>query len=152
MAATKNPKTETITVTGVIERCNQESRKPYRGDRYSQSERDEFYLDMCLRLDDGSAAYFTPKAAERTITMGGPFAVVLYWIDGEAANWQQETWPAGEEKRAIASAGVTNNNGLTPLVKVGDRITVTGRVKRRAVSKKGNPYVALTHVRKTEAV
>jgi hypothetical protein len=90
------PKTsKQMEVTGTVERCTLESRKPFRTSYYSPNgEHDEFYLDVALRLDDGTAVYFKTPAARRVIAFGGGAAVVMYFVDGGAADWLVEVGTA----------------------------------------------------------
>lgn len=139
------PKTSKhVEVIGTVERCTLESRKPFRHNYYSPNEHDEFYLDVALRLDDGTAVYFKTPAARRSIACGGGVAIVMYYIEGGAADWMVEV---GREGSRVATSHGTNTNRLEATVKVGDRITVRGALKAETVSKAGNPYKVLNRVR-----
>jgi hypothetical protein len=140
------PKTsKQMEVTGTVERCALESRKPFRPNYYSPNEHDEFYLDVALRLDDGTAVYFKTSAARRSIACGGGAAIVMYFIEGGSADWMVEV---GGEGSRMATSHRTNSNRLDATVKVGDRITVRGSIKTETVSKAGKPYKVLNRVRR----
>ena len=140
-------KTTTLTVTGTVERAELKHRPPYDPyiGRYDPlpTERRDYYLDVTLRLDDGSTVYFNTTSGRMTISVCPGAAVVTISIDGGAADFLEEV-----KGNAVATAEKPNANSIRPLVKVGDTITVTGRVKTATVSKKGNPYKVLTHVRR----
>lgn len=146
MSATKKPKTRTVAVRGIVERCDLKDRPPYDPyiGRYDPlpTERKDYYLDVCVRLPDGSAVYFkTPGTARMTCSCCPGAAVVTYRIDGSAGDWLEEIDGSG-----VATAERANTNGIRPKVKVGDTITVAGRVKADTVSKWGKTYKTLTHV------
>ncbi len=109
-------------------------------------EETEYDLDVCLRLPSGLAVYFTTPAAHRTVVScvgdGVAAAVVCYRVEGSAATWLKEE---GRDK-AVATPGVPNENRLVPLVAVGDRLRVKGRIKAHKRSRYGTEYVSLTHV------
>lgn len=150
--ATKTPKTRTETFTGEVARCDLKVRKPFQPHYYSQAEHNEWYLDMAVKLDDGRVLYFKTPAFPETIASCPMAAVVTYGGYGECLNWIKESWPTGEERRAVAVPGTPNNNGPMAQVRIGDRVTVSGRIKAEKVSKAGNAYVTITHVRKLETV
>jgi hypothetical protein len=138
------PKTsKQMEVTGTVERATLESRKPFRSNYYSPNEHDEFYLDVALQLDDGTAVYFKTPAARRSIACGGGAAIVMYFIEGGAADWMVEV---GGDRSRVATSHRTNTNRLEAAVKVGDRITVRGSIKTETVSKAGKPYKVLNRV------
>jgi hypothetical protein len=143
----KKPAAPEPTFTGVVERATLEYRKPfdpYIGKYSPNSEYADACLDVALRLDDGRMAYFTPPAARRVITSAPGCAIVTFSkLDGEVGKWLKE-----EGTERVATPGKSNNNTLVPLVRVGDRITVTGRVKAEKVSKAGRPYITLNYVRR----
>jgi hypothetical protein len=142
------PKTsKQMEVTGTVERATLESRKPFHTSYYSPNgEHDKFYLDVALRLDDGTAVYFKTPAARRVIAFGGGAAVVMYFVDGGAADWMVEV--GGEAGNCCATAGKSNSNRLEATVEVGDRITVRGSLKTEIVSRAGKPYRVLNRVRR----
>jgi hypothetical protein len=154
MTATRTPepavsKTKTQTFSGVVERCELKQRKPfdpycdkYGGDHW------ECYLDVALRLDDGSTVYFCTPAVGMNIGSGGSVAIVCYRVEGHAADWMRESLPEGGSR--CATPGKSNDNTLEPLVNVGDRLTVSGRVKRETVSKAGKPYRVINWVRRAK--
>jgi hypothetical protein len=129
-----------IEITGTITKCELKSRAPYRVSPYAQGEQLEFYLDIALDTDEGTV-YFKTPAASRTVATGGPFAVVCYHVSGRAKTWVEET----NTEVCVATPGKPNTNVLEPLVEVGDKITVQGRLKTSKVSQKGNPYRVITH-------
>lgn len=143
--AAKTRKTRTVAATGIVERCDLKHRPPYDPyvGRYDTlpTERREYYLDVCLRLKDGSAVYFeSPKAYFRCSVCPGA-AVVTYRIEGGAADFFEEAKGSG-----VATAEKANENDLKPKLKAGDVLTIAGRVKADKVSKAGKPYKVLTHV------
>lgn len=138
--------TETVTVTGVVERAELLKQTPFRPLYYGDiRERYEYRLDVALRLEDGQAVYFKSPAGRMSVGAAPGIAVVVYSVEGGAREWMREERPTGDAG-ACATPGKPNTNHLVPLVKVGDTITVTGRVKARKTSRKGKPYVVLTHV------
>ncbi len=122
-------KTTSITVTGVVERADLKSRKPYDPyvGRYDAlpTERDDYYLDIAIRLADGSRVFFHTTTARRTVSCAIGTAVVVYNVTELAAQWMEET-----KGNSIARPGEPNTNGLKALINIGDTITVTGRVKK----------------------
>lgn len=141
MAATK---TSTITVTGTLEKADLTTRAPFMPTYYGPArERLEYYLDCCLRLPDGSVAYFKTPAVTRTVASCPGAAIVLFDVPPSAAQWVKE-----EGTVKVATVGHSNNNQPVPLVRAGDTITISGRVKAERVSKRGNLYKSLTHVKR----
>lgn len=127
------------TIQGVVTQVELKSRAPFRRSRYSQGEQREFYLEVVLETDTDTV-YVNSPSAHRTVTMGGPIAVVVYRVTGKAATWMEEV---GERK--YAEAGKPNDNHLEPLLKEGDYVTVEGRIKAERVSRRGNPYRVVNH-------
>lgn len=139
MTATKPT---SIEVTGTVEKCEMLTRKPFRVDRYSPAERLEFYLSVTLRLKDGSAVYFNTPAATRNVASCPGAAVVTFNVH-PAREWMKE-----EGDIRVATREHSNNNHLVPLLSVGEILTVSGRVKADTVSRIGNRYKSLTHVKR----
>ncbi len=133
-------------VEGVVEKADLETRAPFRRNFYAMGETVEFYLNVCVRLPDGSAAYFNSVNATRTVVSccgdGIAAAVVTHRVEGEAAKWLAEV----NRDKSVVTPGVTNENKLVPLVKVGDTVRVMGRLKMHRISRHGKRYVVLTHV------
>lgn len=144
-------KSKTVAVTGVIERCEMKNRAPFRPDYYGvTAEKKEFYIDVCLRLSDGSAVYFNTPAVTRRIGAppGAGCAVVTFnFRNPENSNeWMEEYIVDGGPKNAVALPGKPNNNDIRSKVKVGDTLTIAGRVKAEKVGRGGTKYKTLTHV------
>lgn len=141
-------KTTSVTVTGTIERCDLRQGPhpdPYRG-RYSPNS--EYYslcLDIALRLDDGTAVYFKTPGGEMCVANCPGAAIVHYNFDGTSGDWMRESNPDGGSR--VATAERTNANTVEPTVKVGDRITISGRVKAERTSKAGHSYRVLNYVK-----
>lgn len=123
-----------------VELKNRSPYDPYIG-RYSpNTEYREFYLDCEAEDAEGVTVYFKTPAMMRTVTTGGPFAVVCYSGSPNAQKWMTEV---GEDK--VATAGKPNNNVLEPTIKSGDVIDIKARLKTEKVSRKGNRYRVYTH-------
>jgi multidrug efflux pump subunit AcrA (membrane-fusion protein) len=140
----KTPKTTTLELTGVVERAELIERAPFRPMYYMPGPTTEMVVDVALRLDDGNAVYFKSVAGRKVIGSVPGAAVVVYSLDGEAANWMTEL----NRDKAVATPGTPNENKVVPTVKPGDRITVRGRLKAEKVSRAGNKYKVITHVHK----
>jgi hypothetical protein len=116
-----------ITITGTLTKVDakQMTDPDYLGLRkYSPStERYLHRLNCCLVADDGKRYFFDSPSVEQTVTTAG-VAVVLFWVEGEASNWWEKIEGSG-----VATQGHANKNGIKPLVKVGDRITIRASIK-----------------------
>jgi hypothetical protein len=100
----------------------------------------ELYADVAVETENDTV-YFKSPAVERSISVGGPIAIVHHRFPARGNGFLEEV---GENK--VATAGKPNDNHLELTVREGDKITVEGRLKAAKVSKKGNPYRVLTHV------
>lgn len=139
-------KTQSLTVTGIIEKCSVEQGPhpdPYVGKYAPQNEYYSLYLDITLRLDDGTAVYFHSPRAEMSVANCPVCAIVLYDLPGRSGDWMREI---NTESR-VAAVGRPNTNTVEPTVKIGQRITISGRVKADRVSKAGRPYKVLNYVK-----
>lgn len=134
------------TFTGVVERCElkwEAPFDPYIG-RYDATshERREYFLDCALRLDDGRTVYFKTPRLRQTIALCPVAAVVMYNADKTDF---LEVVGASEKGGEVIMNNSTGKSHVAPTIKVGDTITVKGRVKCEKTSAKGNRYVVLTH-------
>ena len=147
VAKAKPRKSVYFVAEGVVERADLETRDPFHRNFYAMGETKEYYLSVALKLDDGRAVYFNTAPATRTVVSvcgeGIAAAVVTYRVEGGAKQWLREE---RGETGGVATPGVPNDNKVVPLVKVGDRVRVMGRVKAHKESRRGNVYVSLTHV------
>lgn len=118
-----------INVTGKVVKC--ETRRMtdpdynYAG-RYSpNTERYLIRLNICLLTDKGERFFFDSPAYRMNVANCPGAAVVTYYPEGkDAGNWFSETGGCG-----VATSEKSNENGIIPLVKEGDTLTVRGSVK-----------------------
>jgi hypothetical protein len=148
-------KANTVKVTGVLERADFQPKEddPFAHSYYGPpTENYQAVLDCALRPDDGGPVCYFKVRNKWHVTSGGPFAIVGY--DGERVQDGKVEWPANHPwfdltgEQAVASPCVPADKHLEPKVKVGDRVTVTGRVKTERVSQKGNTYRVLNYVKR----
>jgi hypothetical protein len=146
------------TVTGKVTRATVTRQKEIDygySHRYSpMTERYVMTLDVALDTPEG-AVYFKVRSPMR-VSSGGPYAIVTF----EESKYNAETrmyefpadhpWFRKEGDVAVATAERAANVHLVSNVREGDSITIRGRVKTKAVSKKGNPYRVLTHVKRVQ--
>jgi hypothetical protein len=130
-------------ITGTVTRIELKDRAPYDPyiGRYSpQTSYREFYADVAIETEEDTV-YFKTPAVMRTVTSGGPFAIVNYGFPARGNGFLEEV---GEDH--VATPGKPNNNVLKLTVREGDTITIEGRVKAKKVSRKGNPYRSVNYV------
>lgn len=129
------------TIKGTIVKQEIEKRDPY-GFQWGDAERKEIFLSVVIEDENGKKFYFNTPAAMRWVCFSIDVAVVGYTVENGAAQWLREEG----DKRTVTKDS-QNNNRLVPLTKVGDEIIVRGRLTPK-VSKWGNAYGVLTHVKK----
>jgi len=129
------------TITGTVVRAEIKTRAPYDPyiGRYSPNTSYlEFYADLAIETETDTV-YLKSPAVMRTVTNGGPFAVVCYDVK-DSNKFLKEV---GDNH--VAQAGQPNDNVLELTIKEGYTVEISGRLKAQKVSKKGNPYRTLTH-------
>ena len=110
--------------------------------RYSpNSEHLTNYLDCALEMEDGKIVYFkTPAVAERVTCVPG--AAVNSFDLPETNPWFRK-----EGSKAVATPNDPSDVRIVAAVKVGDVITIQGRIKADRVSKAGKPYLVMNHIK-----
>jgi hypothetical protein len=151
-------KTRTLTVSGTLTRCKVQDEREADWDyshRYSpNSEHRCKYLDCAIEDDDGRTFYFkTPRSPYR-ITLGGPYAIITFsdsQYDEASDRYvfpSDHPWFREQGTSAVATAGQPSDKTIVPTVREGDRITITGRIKTEATSRRGNAYTVLSHIKR----
>lgn len=132
--------------TGTLTKCDTRREKAIDWNythRYSpNTEHYQVYLDCAMRLDDGSMIYFKSPSVKMNVANAVGAAIVIYHIEDD------NPWFAEVGNNRVATQERSNDNHLYPRIKVGDTITIKGRLKADRVSKVGNAYKVLTHVKR----
>lgn len=129
--------TPTLTITGAIVRLDECKLDPFRPSRYSNAEHHDISLRITVETEDGTYWFYTP-AVDRWISCPPGCPIAVFGQDGN--DWI-------EEMSGHADRNGQKQTGGGHKVKVGQKITVTGRVKR-ASTKWGTQlnYVKLVSV------
>lgn len=125
--------------TVTIQSVEIKSRTPF-GPRYSwqTGENYEYYLNITGVQADGSKVYFnTPTDLEMHIASAPGVAVVTWYNDGKGK------WMSKPESYCVSSGQSGVGSSPASLVKIGDKISVKGKVKQ--VYKSG---VALSNIKR----
>jgi hypothetical protein len=146
-----------ITITGTLTRCERRREDAIdwnHSHQYSpRTAHYVVYLDCELTTSEG-VVYFRTPSTEMDVTNAGSAAIVTFndtEYDEQLKEW---VWPANHPwfhqvgTRAVATVDQPNDVRLEPKIHVGDTITIRGRVKREATSKRGNGYRVLSHVKR----
>ena len=108
---------------------------------------------------EGERYYFRTVAEPWGVDNSGEVESVLYYksqVFNESTGKYE--WPKshpwfGNEKGLVFDdrgyAAIPDDN-LIPKAKTGDRVRIYGRIKARRVSKIGNPYIQLSHIRRLD--
>lgn len=131
-------------IRGTIQKLEMQKRDPLVPNYYSNAEEKEVFLSVVLLGEDGLKYYFNTPHARQSICFAVDAAVVLFEVENGAAQWLQEV---GD--RRVCTREQPNNNKVIPRAQVGDEVVIKGRLTLR-VSKIGNPYGKLTHVKRVK--
>jgi hypothetical protein len=116
---------QTQTFTLDIADIKARNRTPF-GPRYAweTGERDEVYLNVTARDEQGNTVYFNTPAVSRTVLSGPGCAVVTY---GDENAWltPPEAYSVTANQQARPGSGVWQHK-----IAVGQRITVKARLKK----------------------
>jgi len=132
-----------IEISGTIEKIELKTRLPYDPyiGRYSPNTSYlEYFAEVTLSTATDTV-YFKTPGVMRTVTCGGPIAIVCFHFPARGNKFLREV---GENR--VAEAGKPNDNHLELTLREGQGITIQGRLKAEKVSRKGNPYRVVTHV------
>jgi len=137
------------TYTGIIRKVEITIKPPYNPYKYWGGGTMEIWVEGQLDLvnqtesHDGITAYFKKMVGTHHIASGGPFAINCYSINRDCP-WVVEL----NKDKSVASPGTPSANKLELKLQVGDTLTINARPKGEVqTSRKGNRYVALTHVK-----
>jgi len=151
-------KTTTLQVTGRLVWCEvrDEPEVDYNyTHRYSpNAEHRVKFLDCTLATDDGHLYYFsTPRSGYRITSVPGA-AVITFrgckrdQTTGEYVFPVDHPWFRMQGTIAVATPERAADKMLVAAVKMGDTLTVKGRIKKTGVNSVGKPYTALNHVKR----
>lgn len=130
--------------TGTIKTLEIKIQPPFNRFQYWGGNTDEIFVFGSIELQGGITAYFKKMCGTHSIRSGGPFAINLYMVSDEGKGWVTEF----NADKSVASPGVQARNRLALNFQAGDTISLSARVKgEEKVSRKGNRYVSLTHVK-----
>lgn len=133
-----------ITITGTLISVElRRSKDPdYLGiGRYSpNSERYLITLNCCVEAD-GRRYYFDTVPARMVVANAPGVAIVHYDAEGEPGKWLRVLGGS-----AVATAQRPNENGIEPLVRAGDTITIRASIKSEHAN-----YTRLNRVKRKEA-
>lgn len=133
-------KTTDVIVTGTVVRVEVKSRAPY--DRWANrycpnTEISEYFAEYAVETETDTV-YFSSSCITRRVTSAPYLAIVTFSRD--ETDFLKKVGDV-----AVAEPGKPSNVRLESKFKVGDTITVVGRLKASKVSQKGRPYRSLTH-------
>lgn len=136
---------QAIEITGTVERATL-CRFKGRDNRYGNpTENYDRTVHVGLKTPEGRVEFYTPRVKE-SIALGGSAAVRIFMFGGSrpAGERNEDAWMrAVNPDDAVSVPGRACKASLESKIKVGDRLTITGRLRSQNGSHRILNYVKL---------